>query len=91
MNICTGVGKRRKRVGKNSSPILNLFSPKHNLFDGYCHIDSLRESCRDFIARRHELQTRKHAWRKQVDVCTPQFDCAASAERPEPINHQFLI
>src|SRR4030095_827561 len=37
----TGVGKRRKSVSKNSGPILNLFSPKRDLFHGHCHIESL--------------------------------------------------
>src|SRR6516164_4482672 len=38
MNVCSGVGKRRKGVSKNSGPILNLFSPQYDLFYSHCHI-----------------------------------------------------
>ena len=41
MNICAGMGKRRKSIGKNSGPVLNLFSPQHDLFNSHCHSDSL--------------------------------------------------
>ena len=41
MDICAGIGKRRKSVGKNTGPIFNLFSPQHDLLDGYRHVESL--------------------------------------------------
>jgi hypothetical protein len=37
MDVCPSVGKRRESPSKNSRPVLNLFSPKRNLFDGQCH------------------------------------------------------
>src|SRR5437867_2112143 len=37
MDVCPSVGKRRESPSKNSRPVLNLFSPKGNLFDGQCH------------------------------------------------------
>ena len=37
MDVCPSVGKRRESPSKNSRPILNLFSPKRNFFDGQCH------------------------------------------------------
>src|SRR5437879_6445491 len=37
MDVCPSVGKRPDSPSKNSRPVLNLFSPKGNLFDGQCH------------------------------------------------------
>src|SRR5262249_4645575 len=41
MDVCAGVGKRRKSISTNAGLILNLFSPQHDPFHSHCHSEPL--------------------------------------------------